>query len=124
MKNNCYNNSTKLIERGINDMAVQYAVVPEEKKTYAILYGTKYDALNQIKKLMKNSTLGIENSKKYMMPSIFKVSTVCDPEDEYNVEEGKKIAKEKLMKHYHESIDRRIDMFKKDLKKLYNGLCE
>ena len=105
-------------------MAVQYAVIPEEKKTYAMLYGTKFDAINQIKKLMKNSTLGIENKKKYMMPPTFKVSTVCDPEDKYNVEEGKKIAKEKLMKHYHESIDKRIDMFKKDLKKLYSSLCE
>ena len=104
-------------------MAVQYVVIPEERKTIAILYQTQFDAINQIKKLMKNSTLGIENNKKYMMPSTFKVSTVCDPEDEYSVEEGKKIAKEKLMKHYHESIDKRINMFKKEVNKLHNGLC-
>lgn len=103
-------------------MAVQYVVIPEERKTYAMLYQTKFDAINQIKKLMKNSTLGIENNKKYMMPSVFKVSTVCDPEDEYSVEEGKKIAKEKLMKHYHESVDKRIDMFKSDLNKLHSVL--
>ena len=94
-------------------MAIKYVVIPEKRKTIAILEGCKWDAVNRIRK-MTGDYINCYNPK-YLMPNRFKVSTVCDPRDNYDVEEGKRIAKDKLMRNYYKSMDKKIEVFRNDL---------
>lgn len=94
-------------------MAIKYVVIPEKRKTIAILEGCTLDAVHRIEKMLGDCMYGC--SPKYFMPYCFKASTVCAPEDPYDIEEGKRIAKKKLMKKYYKSLDKRIKAFKNDL---------
>ena len=102
-------------------MAIKYVVIPERKKTIAILEGTEWDALNRIEKMTGDSSF---YSHKYLMPNRFKASTICDDRDNYDIEEGKRIAKEKLMKNYYKSMDKKIEMFRNDLIALNSKVFE
>ena len=100
-------------------MAIKYVVIPEKRMTIGILENTEFDAIHQIKKKTRGTPF-IFDCEKYLMPVRFKTATVCDPNDEYNVEEGKKAVKEKLMKNYRKSLNRKINRFERDVEKLYN----
>ena len=100
-------------------MAIRYVVNEKKKTTMCILEHTKFDAIDKINKMLKNTGFCFANKKKYLMPSCFRVSTVCDPRDEYSIEEGKRVAKEKLMRHYYKSIDKRLAWFEQEVKDLY-----
>ena len=102
-------------------MAIKYVVIPETKTTIGILEHTEFDAIRKIEKMMNKTPFYCDYSK-YLMPVSFKTSTVCDPRDEYSVEEGKRVVKEKLMKHYHESMDKKLNRFEADLKKFYHNV--
>lgn len=100
-------------------MAIKYYTNPEKKQTIAVLSGTRYDAVNRIAKMMN-----CENSEfimspalytKYLMPEQYKVKVTCDARDTYDEEVGKQVAKQKLLRNYYKSVDKRIDMFKKDV---------
>ena len=102
-------------------MAIKYVVIPETKTTIGILEDTEFDAIYKIQKKMMGTPFHFDYSK-YLMPVRFKTSTVCDPNDEYNVEDGKKAVKEKLMKNYHKSLDKKLNRFESDVKKLYSNV--
>ena len=96
-------------------MAIKYVVIPESKTTIGILENTKWDAVFRINKMLGDTSINLCNIKDYVMPNVFKATVVCDDRDVYSVEEGKRQAKEKLMKSYHRSIDKRIDKFRDEL---------
>lgn len=96
-------------------MAVKYVVIPEKKMTIGILSDTEFDAINRIEKLMGNASLFLCNDQKYMMPHTFKATVVCHDGDEYSAEEGKRRAKQKLLKNYYRSLDKRLDKFREEL---------
>lgn len=102
-------------------MAIRYVVYPNQRMTVGIMCHTKFDAINKINKMMKGTNFCFTNNKKYLMPSYFRVSTVCDPRDEYSEEEGKKVVKKKLLEHYYASIDKRVAWFEQEVKDLYNN---
>jgi hypothetical protein len=101
---------------------IKYVVIPESKKTMAILENTKYDAQYRINKMLKDTGFCFIPSAKYLMPNKFVATTVCNDVDVYDVEEGKRIAKQKLLNHYHASIDKRVKMFKDELSTLCDTL--
>lgn len=94
---------------------IKYYEVPEQKKTIAVLENTSYDAVNQIAKVIGDTNSLCFNPNKYLMNSNYRAVVVCHPEDEYNSEEGKRRAKKKLLDHYYEQLDNRLDMFADDL---------
>ena len=102
-------------------MAIQYYPIPERRQMIAVLNGTEYDAVYKINKMMKDTYFCV-CSDKYLMPRSFKTIVQCDERDEFNEEEGKKIAKKRIMDKYHKSFDKKIAKFREDLLML-NGKC-
>jgi hypothetical protein len=99
-------------------MAIKYVNVPEQKKTIAILENCKYSAVNQIAKIIGDTDSMCFNPNKYLMNDVYRAVVVCHPDDEYSLEEGKKQAKKKLLDHYYEALDKRVDMWVEDVNKL------
>ena len=110
-------------------MAIKYYFVPEKRQTIAVLPNTKWDVYNKIDKIMRDTGFHFDpmapnEYKKYLMPDAFKAVVTCDERDVYDVEEGKREAKKKLMKNYHRSIDKRIARFNNSLVKLAASITE
>ena len=105
-------------------MAIKYIVIPETKTTIGLLEGTKWDAVYRINKMLGDSSLNLCRLKGYVMPNVFKATVVCDTRDVYDVEEGKRLVKKKLMKNYHKSIDKRVDKFREEILVLNGKLFE
>ena len=95
---------------------IKYYVVPEDKKIIAVLQNCEWDALNKIEKMWGNFDC-MMSSRKYMMKNQYRVVVKCHEDDTFDVEIGKKIAKDKLMKRYYKDFDARIQMFRNDLAK-------
>lgn len=101
-------------------MAIKYYPVPEKRQVVAVMSNTKFDVVNKINKILMDTDFAFcSRSKstwdKYMMPDEFRVVLTCDERDEYDIEEGKKIAKKKLMRNYYRSVDKRLAKFKESL---------
>lgn len=97
---------------------IKYIEVPEYKKIVAILSDTAYDAVFKIMKITGSTkTIGFDPSK-YMMRDTYRAVVVCHGDDTYSLEEGKKQAKKKLLDHYYEALDKRVDMWVEDVNKL------
>ena len=103
-------------------MAIKYYPIPEKRQVVAVMSNTQYDAYNKIDKMMRETGFcftpnGHNECKKYMMPDAFKVTLTCDERDVYDIEEGKKFAKKKLMRNYRKSLNKRIAAFKETFDK-------
>lgn len=101
-------------------MAIKYYPIPEKRQIIAVMENTQEDALNKIRKTMHETGFAffgcsLNDYDKYMMPDTFKVILTCDERDMYDVEEGKKIAKQKLMRNYRKSLNKRLAKFKKSM---------
>ena len=106
---------------------IKYVILEDKKTVIGILENTRFDGINKINKIMgvdAGTSSFYVSHPKYMMPNIFKASVVCDPRDEWNVEEGKKLAKKKVLKNYYKSLDKRMAMFRDDLIKLNGKVFE
>lgn len=102
---------------------IKYIILREKKTIIGILENTRLDGINKINKIMgvnAGTSPFYLSHPKYLMPNIFKATVVCDPRDEWDVEEGMALAKKKVLKNYYKSLDKRMDMFRADLEKL-NG---
>ena len=103
-------------------MAIKYFENPERRQIVAVMSNCEFDCHNKIRKMMgeMNFQFCPQSNRKwesYMMPETFKVILTCDERDEYSFEEGKKIAKKKLMRNYYKALDKRLMKFKND----FNG---
>ena len=102
-------------------MAIKYVVLPEKKTVIAILPNTQYDAYNKAMKICRELSQGqtkvyiCPNLEKMLMPNEFKVTVVCDNDDEFDVTEGKRIAKSRCLDNYYRSFDKRINAFKESI---------
>lgn len=101
-------------------MAIKYFVNEEKRQVIGLLENTKYDAVNKIEKMMNDTEFCLCLCKKYLMPSEYRAVVQCDPRDEFSVEEGKKKAKERIMKRYYPALDKRVDKFR-DACLAFNG---
>ena len=55
--------------------------------------------------------------QKFCMPYSMKAVAKCHPNDQFDVEKGKAIARKKLINNYNASIDRHITHYRKALQK-------
>lgn len=103
---------------------IKYVTIPERQETIAILRDTDYDAIRKIDKMLDSIGVTLYDYKKYLMPRTFKATVKCDPRDTYSEEEGRRRAKEKLMKSYYKSLDKRIAMFRNAMLELNGKVFE
>lgn len=96
-------------------MAIKYIHIEPQKKTVAVLEGCKYDAVNQIKKII-NETLGLRiDESKYMMNNTYRSVVVCCEDDVYDPQVGEAMAKKKLMNKYYENLHATVNLFVNDI---------
>ena len=91
---------------------VKYFVNEEERVVVAVLENTRWDAYNKICKMTRDTDFCVVPKDKYMMHSSYRAVVTCDERDEFDVEIGKKIAKERVLDHYYAALDRRLDEFR------------
>lgn len=101
-------------------MSIRYVINEEKRTCVAILEGTQHDAITKINKMCKSEVrfsdeadiwvYDIKNSK-YAMPNKFVGIAKCSPEDEWDVEIGKSVARKKLLDKYHKELRNREAKF-------------
>ena len=104
-------------------MAIRYVSLPEKGTTIAILENTTYDVVNKINKILGDSPWCFVG-RNYLMPRSFKAVAKVYGGDVFDEEEGKKIAKEKLMKKYRKAYDKRMSRFAKCIDDLNNSFTK
>ena len=90
---------------------IKYFINNEKRQVIGLLENTRWDAINKISKMVRDTDFCVVPNEKYMMPSEFRVTVTCDERDEFDVEIGKKIAKQRLLKNYYTSLDKRVNKF-------------
>ena len=100
---------------------VRYFVNEEERVVVAVLENTRWDACNKICKMMRDTDFCLVPKNKYMMHNTYRAIVTCDEQDEFDVEIGKKIAKQRVLDHYYEALDKRLDEFRSSVL-ILNGL--
>lgn len=100
---------------------IKYFINEEKRRVIGLLEGTQWDAYNKISKMIRDTDFCVAPNAKYMMPSEFKAIVQCDPTDEFDVEEGKKIAKKRILDRYYASLDRKVEKFR-EAALIFNGM--
>lgn len=90
---------------------IKYFINEEKRQVIGLLEYTTWDAYNKISKIIRDTDFCVAPNQKYMMPSEFKAIVQCDPSDEFNVEEGKRIAKKRVLDRYYAALDKRVNKF-------------
>lgn len=93
-------------------MAIKYYCMPDKKKIIGVLLGTENDVINKIDKLCVDTGFDFWPDERFVMPHMFKAEAIAREGDEFNEEIGKQIVREKIMKRYYASLDKRINLFK------------
>jgi hypothetical protein len=93
-------------------MAIKYFVNEEKRQVIGLLDNTQWDAYNKVSKMIRDTDFCVAPSKKYMMPAEFRAVVQCDPQDEFSVEEGMKIAKKRILDRYYPALHKRVDKFR------------
>ena len=107
-------------------MAIKYTIIPEQKKVIATLDNTQYDAFNKVSKICRKLCEGqtlthiYPNLDQLIMPNKFKAVVICKDGDEFNEEEGKRIAKSICLEKYYKSFDKKVNRFKRSLEILHS----
>lgn len=97
---------------------IKYIIIPEKRAVVAILRYTEADAYMRIDKITSDTDFVHANYDKYLMPKEFKATVYCDERDEFDIDKGKQLARERVMKRYYYSLDKRMAWFKADVQKL------
>lgn len=92
-------------------------VINEEKKTVmAFLEGTRYDAVRMIAKELARTGIPVDYySDKLIMSNKYSGTVTLRHDDVWDVEVGKKHAKEKCLANYHRGLEKRINKFYYDM---------
>ena len=93
-------------------MAIKYYCMPDKGKVIGVLLGTENDVINKIDKICVDTGFDFWADDRFVMPHMFKAEAVVTSPDVYDEEVGKKIVRDKIMKRYYASYDKRIDLFK------------
>lgn len=100
---------------------IRYKVIEDQKMVIAILdnsnrVGSKdertcrNDAVSKVRKLIPWE-LSDEDKKILQMAPRYVGKAVCHNDDVFDVEEGKRIAKKKVLDKYHNALHRRVSKF-------------
>ena len=90
-------------------MAIKYFVNEEKRQVIGVMENTRYDAIHKINKMIRDTDFCFCPSDKYMMPDSYRAVVQCDPRDEFSVEEGMRIAKERILSRYYPALDKRVN---------------
>lgn len=93
-------------------MAIKYYVNEEKRQVIGVLSNCRWDAVNKINKMMRDTEFCVVPSKKYLMVPEYRVVVQCDERDEFNPEVGKAIAKKRILDRYYAALDKRVDKFR------------
>ena len=99
---------------------IKYFVNEEKRQVIGVLENTRWDAYNKISKMIRDTDFCVAPNEKYMMPTEFKAVVQCDPKDEFNVEVGMNIAKQRILDRYYPALDKRVSKFF-DAALIFNG---
>ena len=101
-------------------MAIKYYCMPDKKKIVGVLSNCDDDVINKIDKICVDTGFVFCADDRFKMPHSFKAEAIVDVEsgDVYDEEVGKEIVRQKIMKRYYASHDKRLNMFKKMLSDL------
>lgn len=99
---------------------IKYFINEEKRQVIGLLENTRWDAYNKVCKMVRDTDFCVVANEKLMMPDKFRVVVQCDERDEFDPEIGKKIAKERLLKNYYASLDKRVSKFY-DAALVFNG---
>lgn len=101
-------------------MAIKYFVNEEKRQVIGILENTRWDAVNKIHKMIRDTDFCFVANKKYEMPNEFRAVVQCDPRDEFNPEVGMQIAKQRILDRYYPAIRKRVSKFR-EAARMFNG---
>lgn len=82
---------------------IHYFVNEKRRSVIAVLRDTANDELNSLFRKNGGHWMPWEVEKAALMPQSFRVEVVCAPEDEFDAEIGKKIAKKRILDNYDRS---------------------
>ena len=94
---------------------IKYYCMPEQKKVIGVLSHCENDVINKIDRLCVDTGFDFWADDRFVMPHTFRAEAIARDGDEYDEEVGKKIVREKIMKRYYASYDKRVNLFKKVL---------
>lgn len=108
---------------------MKYAINVEKKQITAYVEGCENDAVNRANRLIRiflknggvSSVISYSN-KKMKMAKKYSGTVTLRGDDVWNVEEGKKLAREKCLNNYHRAMELRMGMFAKDIKNFFNAI--
>jgi hypothetical protein len=86
--------------------------MPEQKKIIGVLSHCENDVINKIDKRCVDTGFDFWADERFLMPHSFKAEAIARDGDEFNEEVGKEIVRQKIMKRYYSSYDKRVDLFK------------
>ena len=94
---------------------IKYAVNEDAKQVIAYTKGTAYDAIRYVERKLP---MGVEFYGMFMkglMPDEFRNVVTCQPDDVFDVEEGKKIARKRLLDKYWRSRHKAVTRIKNEI---------
>ena len=92
-------------------MAIKYYCMPEEGRIIGVLDDCGNDVINKIDKLCIDTGFDFWADDRFVMPRSFKAEAIVRDGDVYDEEVGKEIIRQKIMKRYYASHDKRMDLF-------------
>lgn len=104
-------------------MAIRYIVNEKDRVVVALLEHTKRDAVQaanswtgaDIWNAPSRIDMHVHCDKKYLMPDKFTGVARCNPDDEWNEEIGKQIARDRVLNNYHKSLNKAVRRIHKDM---------
>ena len=101
-------------------MAIKYFINEDKKQVIGLLEHTRWDAVNEICKMIRDTDFCVVPSDKYMMPDEYRVVVQCAADDVFDPEVGKQIAKKRILERYYPALHKRVDKFR-EAALVFNG---
>ena len=89
---------------------IKYNVDRENGIVTATIDGCANDALNHVNRRLKSAGFAVVETDKLKMKDAFTAKAKCHPDDEFNEDTGKEIARSRVLDKYHAN---RVDVLQK-----------
>lgn len=118
----CFNSLCSEKKKG-NESKIKYYIDEEEMTIVAVMTNCEYDA---IKILDKNGLLEISNQNfnldNFMINTVYRGKAKCSPEDEWDEEEGMRIARNRMLANYYRARTMALMRAESALKKILDDI--
>ena len=110
----------KISEQSEPPCPITYIIDREKRTVVAYMEHCEYDVIFSISNILNipihySDEIGFLRLNNYMINDTYRGKAKCAPEDEWNVEEGMRIARNRLLEKYWSPRHRATDKFKADL---------